>query len=281
LSKSIIYKIYFYELQNATGAERNVTDILLVSSQHEEGKVWQYALQQRGYNTRLVTSPPEAITSMQEADYRLIIIDVFKPLAIMIPVVKQLRIYSTAPILLMIPERDIPYVVSALEAGADDTLIKPVGLPLFLTKVQIWIYRSGTGATELGAMLKIGELQINPLEQTVVVRDKPSKLTPNELISQVGIVEGQAAIEGYAQATGQSLADVEALIPADWQAQGITTPTIYPAIHRNKLMSFSTLVEEKSHYLFMVSLPCKAVELLIAPIPIGVARLIYAFCAAL
>jgi hypothetical protein len=46
----------------------------------------------------------------------------------------------------------------------------------------------------------------------------------NELVSPVGIVEGRAAIEGYAQATGQSITDVEALIPADWQAQGITLP---------------------------------------------------------
>lgn len=154
--------------------------ILLISSEHEEGKVWQYSLQQRGYETQLIASPSEAITSVREAAYRLIIIDAFSLLAIMIPVVKQLRTYTTAPILLMILERDIPYVVSAFEAGADDTLIKPVGLRLFLTKVRIWIYRSGTGITESSAAQKIRDLQLNPVEQIFIVGDKPIKLTPLE-----------------------------------------------------------------------------------------------------
>jgi DNA-binding response OmpR family regulator len=143
--------------------------ILLVSFDTEEGEVRQYALQQRGYETRLVTSPSQAVTSFAETTPSLSIVDVFDPLEDVIPTLKQLRTHTTAPILLLIDQRDEPHAVQALEAGADDYLIKPVGIRLFLAKAQVWMSRSGIPPPEPSVLLKVGDLQLRSAEQTVTV----------------------------------------------------------------------------------------------------------------
>lgn len=155
----------------------NVPGILLVSNDPDEGKVWQYALQQRGYNIQLATSTSQSLTVIAEPDHKLVIMDVFDPLERMIPTLKQLRTHTTVPILLLTSQKDEPHIVQAIEAGADDYLIKPMEIRLLLAKVRVWLSRTGTALPEPTSSLKIGDLHLCPCEQTVTVGDTPINLT--------------------------------------------------------------------------------------------------------
>lgn len=70
-------------------------------------------------------------------------------------------------------------VVTALQAGVDDYLKKPFGLPEFLARVAALLRRNRT----LGKMptdITCGDLRIDPIRRCVFIRNRSIELTPQE-----------------------------------------------------------------------------------------------------
>jgi two-component system, OmpR family, response regulator len=74
--------------------------------------------------------------------------------------------------------RDID-LVSALEAGVDDYLKKPFGMPEFLARVQALLRRSRTVAT-IPTEITHGDLRIDLVRRCIYLRNKSIDLSPQE-----------------------------------------------------------------------------------------------------
>lgn len=134
-------------------------------------------MQQRGYQTQLITSASYAITALTATTFDLIILNLFDSVEDAIPVLKQLRGSTSVPILLLSHLKDESDLARAIEAGTDDCLVKPVGPRLFLAKVRVWLDRGGATYSEPTTAISVGDLQLNPDEQIVMVGTKRIKLT--------------------------------------------------------------------------------------------------------
>ncbi len=70
-------------------------------------------------------------------------------------------------------------VVRALQAGVDDYLKKPFGMPEFLARVEALIRRNRT-VSKIPADITFGDLRIDLIRRCVYVKDRSIDLTPQE-----------------------------------------------------------------------------------------------------
>jgi two-component system KDP operon response regulator KdpE len=108
----------------------------------------------------------------------LVILDLGLPDRDGLAVIRELRAWSSQPILVLSARTDESDKVTALDAGADDYLTKPFGVPELLARVRALMRRTARGGGE--EEITFGEVRVNlPLRQ-VLRHGEPVHLTPIE-----------------------------------------------------------------------------------------------------
>jgi two-component system, OmpR family, KDP operon response regulator KdpE len=94
--------------------------------------------------------------------------------------IRSIRAASEAPILIVTERADERDKVSALDAGADDYLVKPLGAGEFLARVRVAL-RHGRARRGLhGGRVEVGDLVIDLPSREVSVRRVRLTLTPTD-----------------------------------------------------------------------------------------------------
>lgn len=110
--------------------------------------------------------------------YDLIVLDLMLPKLDGIGVLKRLRAAKDdTPVLILTARDEVTSTITLLNAGADDYLSKPFDLGELLARVKALI-RRGKGVAH--PMLRIGDLTVNTLEQSVERAGEPIILSPME-----------------------------------------------------------------------------------------------------
>ena len=92
-------------------------------------------------------------------------------------VCRELREWSTAPILVLSAVEDEAEKVAALDAGADDYVTKPFSVEELLARLRAALRRS---TPEREPVIEIGELGLDLRKRLVTVRGAPLSVTPTE-----------------------------------------------------------------------------------------------------
>jgi two-component system KDP operon response regulator KdpE len=109
----------------------------------------------------------------------LVILDLGLPDRDGVEVVRELRGWSTVPILVLSARADETDKVAALDAGADDYLTKPFGLAELLARVRA-LLRRGRLAGGDGPLVSFGEVSVDLARRTVSRAGAEVHLTPIE-----------------------------------------------------------------------------------------------------
>ncbi len=156
--------------------------VLIVSNQQTTGPLWVFSLQQQRMNVLLEADPRKALQRAEFESPDLIVLDINLPQDELIQLLKSLRAEILSPILLLTQLRGEDMVLEALNAGADDCMIKPVSPSLFQAKIKIWLRRSWSVSTDTLEPLKVGGLQLMPGERVALLQnDQMIRLTNLEL----------------------------------------------------------------------------------------------------
>ncbi|TAK69597.1 MAG: response regulator transcription factor [Actinomycetota bacterium] len=137
------------------------------------------ALGERGH---VVTSAPTALTGLQAAmggGPDLVILDLGLPDLDGVELLRMLRAVSRVPVIVATARDDDPTVVRALDAGADDYVVKPFSAATMDARVRAVLRRSGPEAEER-LVLRVGGLVIDVPAREAVLDDQVLELSPRE-----------------------------------------------------------------------------------------------------
>ena len=153
--------------------------ILIIDDELQMRRLLEITLESNGYNIMEAVNGKEGINLAASHQPSLIILDLGLPDGSGHLVLKQLREWFTNPIIILSVQSSEEDIVSALDNGANDFLIKPFRTGELLARIRSAL-RSIDNSEENDSVFTAGELQIDFIARTVKKKDELIKLTVTE-----------------------------------------------------------------------------------------------------
>jgi two-component system response regulator RegX3 len=151
------------------------------------------ALEDEGYTAVQAATAEEGLDRQQAEPADTVLVDLMLPGLDGFECIRQLRRNHDTPIVVVSARSDTHDIVAALEAGADDYVVKPVAIKELSARLRA-LRRRARAASGPVPVLAFGELEIRPLAGEVLRRGEPIALTRTEfrllceLVEHAGIV---------------------------------------------------------------------------------------------
>ncbi|MFO0934650.1 MAG: response regulator [Planctomycetota bacterium] len=174
--------------------------VLVVEDEPAMTRLLTSILGEGGYRVFAVGTGRDAELQASSRAPDVVLVDLGLPDRDGIDVVRQLRTWMTAPIVVVSArgrERD---KVEALDAGADDYLTKPFGAGELLARLRVALRHAARGVAGAPAVLDATDLRVDLERREVRVRGEVVRLTPTEwkllavLVRHAGRVVLQATL---------------------------------------------------------------------------------------
>ena len=134
--------------------------VLIASDQHENISAWENLFQQRNCIVLAESSVSAALQTARLVGPSLMLVDMHLPKQKRNALLKELRIASRGPIILLISADTVDEVLEARQAGADECLVKPVNPAVLIVKAMTWL---GHGQRKRTKSSGTGPLRFNPI----------------------------------------------------------------------------------------------------------------------
>ena len=156
----------------------SAASILVVDDEPQIRRVMRATLSSHGYEIREATTGEEAVEAVRKERPDLILLDVNMPGIGGIAAAREIREMSDAPIIMLTVRNAERDKVIALDAGADDYVVKPFGIEELLARIRAALRRYAPGDAIPTFTTK--ELTIDFENRQVIVRGRDVHLTPKE-----------------------------------------------------------------------------------------------------
>src|SRR5665213_1510031 len=155
-----------------------MTTILVVDDDHSLSRALSKGLGAHGYGVVTALTAHEAISLAAKTYPHLLMVDLGLPQFSGLEVITAVRGWSSAPIIVTSTRLQEDQKVSALEAGADDYLMKPFGINELLARIRAALRRRAALGEE--AVVDTGDLSIDLGSRHVRRRGETIHLSPKE-----------------------------------------------------------------------------------------------------
>jgi DNA-binding response OmpR family regulator len=139
----------------------------------------QMALEDEGYVARSAATAEEGLDLQRREPADTVLVDLMLPGLDGFDCIRQLRRHDDVPIIVVSARSDTHDVVAALEAGADDYVVKPVAIKELSARLRA-LRRRARPTAPTSPSLVFGDLEIRPLAGEVTVAGRPVALTRTE-----------------------------------------------------------------------------------------------------
>ncbi|MCA9713975.1 MAG: response regulator transcription factor [Myxococcales bacterium] len=152
--------------------------ILLVEDTQRLAEALVLGLEEEAFEISHVTRGAEALASVSSAPIDAIVLDLGLPDCDGVDILRQLRrMECHAPVLILTARDAVASRVDALEAGADDYLVKPFAFAELVARLRALLRRS---QAPRWAPLVCGDLELVPDQSAARVRGQAIQLSPRE-----------------------------------------------------------------------------------------------------
>jgi two-component system, OmpR family, KDP operon response regulator KdpE len=154
--------------------------VLVVEDEAAMRKFLATALQTHGFRVVEAMTLADAQRLLTEHRPDAILLDLGLPDGDGLMLVKNLRSWSTAPVIVLSARDREDDKVMALDAGADDYLTKPFGISELMARIRVALRHARAQRTPDDPVLVVGPIRIDQARHEVTVEDRAIHLTPTE-----------------------------------------------------------------------------------------------------
>lgn len=155
--------------------------ILVIEDEPQMQKFLAASLAGEGYRAIEATTGDEGLTLARTHNPDLVLLDLGLPDVDGMDVTKELRKFSTKPIIVISARGQEEDKVRALDVGADDYLTKPFGTNELMARIRVALRHASRSKEEsIEPVLHVGELSIDLDRRQVLSAGTEVHLTPNE-----------------------------------------------------------------------------------------------------
>ena len=166
---------------NPEGNHRTIMStptILVVDDEPQIRRVMRTTLSSNGYTVIEARSGEEALESIRNERPELVLLDVNMPGMSGLETCREIRNQSDVAIIMLTVRNSEHDKVLALDAGADDYVVKPFGMEELLARIRAALRR--TSLAEPVAPYISDDLEIDFERRKLLVNGQPVRLTPKE-----------------------------------------------------------------------------------------------------
>ncbi|MFZ2301523.1 MAG: two-component system response regulator KdpE [Gallionella sp.] len=159
----------------------NSATVIVIEDEVQIRRFLRATLVSEGYQVFEAETGKQGLTEAATRKPNLIILDLGLPDMDGIEVVKELRAWSSVPILILSARSQESDKIAALDAGADDYLVKPFGAGELLARIRVALrHVSTTSDGETDGVFSVDNLKVDMVHRKVTVGDAEVHLTQIE-----------------------------------------------------------------------------------------------------
>lgn len=154
--------------------------ILVVDDEPQIRRVLRTSLSAQGYEVHTARTGEEALDSLRELRFDLVLLDMNMPGMGGLEACREIRNQSEAAIIMLTVRNSEQDKVAALDAGADDYVTKPFGIPELLARIRAALRRLPVISGGEDTSLFLEGVEINLATRRVTAKGAEVRLTPKE-----------------------------------------------------------------------------------------------------
>ena len=154
--------------------------ILVVDDEPQIRRVMLATLVAHGYMVSTARNGQEALDKVREERFDLILLDVNMPGIAGMEACRIIRSQSDIPIAILSIRDTEKDKVEALDAGADDYVTKPFGMPELLARIRVALRRAPLMSSSTPDLMNLGPTVINFVTRRITLEGEEVHLTPKE-----------------------------------------------------------------------------------------------------
>lgn len=159
-------------------SEGIVKKILIVEDEKEIRNILKVYLLTAGYEVTEAADGEEAMKIFYEKPFDLVILDIMLPKKDGWSICREIKEYSSVPVIIITARDNENDEVFGFEIGADDYITKPFSNKVFLARVRT-VLKNKTIVNNSNEM-EVGKLKINDISHNVTKEGKNLELAPKE-----------------------------------------------------------------------------------------------------
>jgi two-component system, OmpR family, KDP operon response regulator KdpE len=152
--------------------------ILIIDDEAPIRRFLRVAIEAEGYSVIEAGTAREGLAMVARETPGLVVLDLGLPDADGLFVLRELRGWSQVPVMILSVRTDETGKVEALDAGAQDYVVKPFGVKEFLARLRSLLRDRGTEAVP--SVLTVGPLRIDAADHSASMEGRPLHLTRRE-----------------------------------------------------------------------------------------------------
>lgn len=154
------------------------TTVLIIEDEEKLLKTLSDYLTMNQYHILQATNGLDGLQQFtaHSAEIDIILLDIMLPFADSFEVLRQIRMCSNVPVILLTAKEDVEDQIKGFSCGADDYIVKPYTLSIVKAHIEAVLKRLGHGQDFLYA----GDIKVESKAQKVYVKNKFIETTPKE-----------------------------------------------------------------------------------------------------